>query len=149
MNKTKYGTSISRGIKPRLDILKYCESINFRPDENTLKILSKYGDIIIGENHILGFDSPNRANNDETPLIIQITKYEQANGLPEGYLVIQRFTIGKHRPYEIIVVDEHGSLYQYQLKRGLIKTDSIKPLNTLLAGYLVELFTKWTYKHFV
>ena len=149
MSETKYGTSISRCTKSRLEILKYCESINFRPDENTLKILSKYGDIIIGENHILGFDSPNRANNDETPLIIQITKYEQANGLPEGYLVIQRFTIGKHRPYEIIVVDEHGSLYQYQLKHGLIKTDSIKPLNTLLAGYLIELFTKWTYKHFV
>lgn len=149
MSETKYGTSISRCTKLRLDVLKYCESINFHPDENTLKILSKYGDIIIGENHILGFDSPVNSNNAETPMIIQITKYEQSHGLPEGYLVIQRFAIRKYRPYKLIVMDRYGTLYQYQLDRGTIKTDSIKELRTSFAEYIIELFAEWTYKHFI
>lgn len=149
MSETKYGTSISRCTKLRLDVLKYCESVNFHPDENTLKILSKYGDIIIGENHILGFDSPVNSNNAETPMIIQVTKYEQSHGLPEGYLVIQRFAIGKHRPYKLLVMDKYGILYQCQLNRGLIKPNSIKPLGAPFAGYIVKLFAEWTYKHFI
>lgn len=149
MNEIKYGTSISRCTKLRLDVLKYCESADFHPDENTLKILSKYGDIIIGENHILGFDSPINSDNAETPMIIQVTKYEQSHGLPEGYLVVQRFAIRKYRPYKLIVMDRYGTLYQCQLDRGTIKTDSIKELRTSFAEYIIELFAEWTYKHFI
>ena len=149
MNEIKYGTKIPRCTKPKLDILKYCESINFYPGTTALRILSKYGDIVIGENRILGFDSINHSNDDETPLIIQTTKYEQTHGLPEGYLVIQRFAIGKYRPYRLIIMDKYAILYQCQLTNGIIKTDSIEPLRASFAEYISELFTNWTLKHFV
>lgn len=117
------------------EIQHKCKQLGFNPSPYTLRQLSKYGDIQTKDTHILGFGEYKNASRIEI-----ITKHEQKYGkLPKGYLVIESHKIGLHyRPFECLLLDEEGNMYNCPYYNGQAHINSKKPLYKSLHAYIID-----------
>lgn len=137
----KLGTAISRCTIPEEDIISCCKRIRFDPAYHTLSTLCKYGDIVIGDCHILGFNSKNDESGEFR--IEGVTRYAQSKGLPDGYIVIRRLALLHCSSYGAIVMDKYGDLYTY-----MFRNQELRDMKKSLSDYIIESFSIWVHKHF-
>ena len=141
---TEYTIRITKPSKTKDEIQKRCHALGFDPLDTALTILTNYGSITIGTNQILGFsDRKPTAEKQPSTLIETITQYEQAKGLPKGYVVIQRFAIGKYRPYENIIMDKWGDLYKCPLYDGINQIENKTRIHKTFEEYITDMFKDW------
>lgn len=137
----KLGTAISKCTIPEEDIISCCERIRFEPAYHTLSTLCKYGDIVIGDCHILGFNS--KSDESSEFMIEGATKYAQSKGLPDGYIVVRRLALPHCGSYGAIVMDKYSDLYVY-----MFRNQELRDMEKSLSEYIIESFSIWIHKHF-